>query len=119
MVSKRSMINLGPTFPTIVCLCGSTRFWGEFQEVNLQETLAGRIVLSIANIASSDPELFAKLPEHERERTRALLDNLHFRKIELADEILIINKDGYIGDATKRELDYAQRLGKVIRWLEP
>jgi hypothetical protein len=109
---------LNPTFPTIVCLCGSTRFWREFQEVNRQETLAGKIVLSIANVASSDAELFAGLSEQEREHIVKTLDELHFRKIELADEVLIINKNGYMGESTKWELEYAQHLGKVIRWLE-
>jgi hypothetical protein len=114
----RRTINLESTFPTIVCLCGSTRFWREFQQINLQETLAGKIVLSIANVASSDAELFAGLSEQERKHVVKTLDELHFRKIELADEVLIINKEGYVGESTKRELEYAQRLGKVIRWLE-
>jgi hypothetical protein len=118
MYSNRRTIDLEPTFPTIVCLCGSTRFWREFQEVNLQETLAGNIVLSIANVSSSDTELFAGLSEQEREHIVKTLDELHFRKIELADEVLIINKEGYMGESTKRELEYAQHLGKVIRWLE-
>jgi hypothetical protein len=85
----------------------------------LQETLAGKIVLSIANIASSDAELFAAHSKQERERITRTLDKLHFRKIELADEVFIINKDGYVGKSTRREIDYARSLGKVIRWLEP
>jgi hypothetical protein len=85
----------------------------------LQETLAGKIVLSIANISSSDTELFAAHSKQERERITKTLDELHFRKIELADEVLIINKDGYVGESTGRELDYALSLAKVIRWLEP
>jgi hypothetical protein len=119
MPSKRRTIDLEPTFPIIVCLCGSTRFWREFQQINLQETLAGKIVLSIANVASSDAELFAGLSEQERKHVVKTLDELYFRKIELADEVLIINKEGYVGEFTKRELEYAQCLGKVIRWLEP
>jgi hypothetical protein len=119
MTSERCAVKLESTFPTIVCLCGSTKFWREFQEVNLQETLAGKIVLSIANIASTDTELFAKHSEQQREQIIKSLDKLHFRKIELADEVFIINKDGYVSESTQRELDYARSLGKVIRWLEP
>jgi hypothetical protein len=118
MISKRRVVELESTFPTIVCLCGSTRFYEEFQRVNIQETLAGKIVLSIASFASSEADYFARLPEQEAEQLKATLDELHFRKIELADEVLIINKDGYIGESTRREIDYALSLGKVIRWLE-
>lgn len=119
MSSERRLVKLESTFPTIVCLCGSTKFWREFQEVNLKETLAGKIVLSIANVGSSDTELFAHSSEQERKRLIKTLDELHFRKIELSDEVFIINKDGYIGESTQRELEYARSLGKVIRWLEP
>ena len=119
MTAKRRLLELESTFPTIVCLCGSTKFWREFQEINLQETLKGKIVLSIANVASSDDELFAKLSLTERERITRSLDELHFRKIELSDEVFIVNKNSYIGDSTKRELEYAQSLGKKICWLEP
>jgi hypothetical protein len=116
---QRRLLERESTFPTIVCLCGSTKFWREFQEVNLQETLKGKIVLSIANVASSDDELFAQLSQIEREHITNALDELHFRKIELADEVFIVNKGGYVGESTKRELEYAQRLEKKIRWLEP
>jgi hypothetical protein len=119
MASKRRVFELESTFPTIVCLCGSTRFYHEFQMVNARETLAGNIVLSIANFASSEAEYFALLPEEESERVKVTLDELHKRKIELADEVFIVNKDGYIGESTRRELDYALSLAKVIRWLEP
>jgi hypothetical protein len=119
MSTERRMIKLESTFPMIVCLCGSTKFWREFQEINLQETLKGKIVLSIANVASSDDELFAKLSLTERECVTSSLDELHFRKIELADEVFIVNKGGYIGESTKRELEYAKSLGKTVRWLEP
>jgi len=55
------------TKPTIVCLCGSTRFWQTFQEANLQETLAGKIVLSIGAANGTDDEHFGALPRDEYE----------------------------------------------------
>lgn len=105
--------------PSIVCLCGSTRFWRTFQQASLAETLAGRIVLSIGAASGTDDEHFGNLPRAEYDRIKADLDALHLRKIELADEVLILNVDGYIGESTRRELEHAQALGKVIRYLEP
>lgn len=106
-------------FPLVVCLCGSTRFWREFQRAGLAETMAGRIVLSIGAASGTDDEHFGNLPRDEYDRVKAMLDALHMHKIELADEVLILNVGGYIGESTRRELEYARALGKVIRWLEP
>lgn len=105
-------------FPIVVCLCGSTRFWRTFQEAGLQETMAGKIVLSIGAASGTDDEHFGNLPQEEYDRVKVMLDQLHMHKIELADEVLILNCGGYIGESTARELAYAQSLGKVIRFLE-
>lgn len=99
--------------PRIVCLCGSTRFSEAFQAANLRETLAGNIVLTIGLDMKSDAAL--GLPED----TKAKLDELHLRKIDLADEVLILNVGGYIGESTARELAYARERGKAVRFLEP
>ncbi len=96
-----TLINNQP-FPKIVCLCGSRRFITLFHAVNSQETLAGNIVLSIGD-CSIDGE--------DKIRT----DKLHFRKIELADEVIIISVDKYIGESTRNEIEYAESLGKPIR----
>jgi hypothetical protein len=104
--------------PTIVCLCGSTRFWREFQAAGLRETMAGRIVLSIGAASGTDDEHFGNLPRAEYDAIKTMLDELHMRKIDLADEVLILNLDGYIGESTARELAYAQSLGKRVRYLE-
>jgi hypothetical protein len=113
--------------PKIVCLCGSTRFSATFREANLRETLAGNIVLTVGCDTKSDTDLFGgKLPE-EQTAIKTRLDALHFRKIELANEVLILDVDGYIGDSTRRELNHAHELGKSIRfwsdenpnWSEP
>jgi len=100
-------------FPRIVCLCGSTRFWKAFQETNLRETLAGRIVLSVGCATTSDEDLGITPDEKVR------LDDLHLRKIELADEVLVLNVGGYIGESTGNELAYALALKKPVRTLEP
>jgi hypothetical protein len=106
------------TRPTIVCLCGSTRFGGAFREANLRETVAGRIVLSIGCDLRSDHELWDGLPADELEALKDRLDELHKRKIDLADEVLILNVGGYIGSSTRSELEYALARGKTVRYLE-
>ena len=100
--------------PKIVCLCGSTRFMEAFQKANREESLKGNIVLTVEIVAydgATDPQ--RANPEEKR-----ILDELHLRKIELADEILVLNVGGYIGESTKREIEHAKSLGKRIRWLE-
>lgn len=103
--------------PIIVCLCGSTRFFDTFREANLEETLQGKIVLSIGCDTKADKGVFASLPREERAEIKAALDELHLRKIDLADEVLILNVDGYIGESTQKELEYARNLGKRIRFI--
>lgn len=105
-----------PQLPTIVCLCGSTRFWRTFQRAGLRETMAGRIVLSIGAASGTDDEHFGNLPKAEYDRIKTMLDELHMRKIELCDEVLILDQDKYIGESTARELAYAQQLGKKVRY---
>lgn len=83
-------------------------------EANYQETMAGHIVLSVGFFAHADAALKPVLTMEQKEA----LDNLHFRKIDLADEILVINVGGYIGESTTREIHYAYRKGRLIRFLE-
>lgn len=103
-------------FPKIVCLCGSTRFMEAFKDANLNETIAGNVVLSIGCDTKSDKDLIAlgKLTKEAKEG----LDELHKRKIDLADEILVLNVDGYIGESTRSEIEYAKKTNKSIRMLE-
>lgn len=104
--------------PKVVCLCGSTRFSQAYQDANLRETIAGNIVLTIGADMKSDAALFASMSSDELEALKVRLDELHKRKIDLADEILVLNVDGYIGSSTKSEIEYAEKHGKVIRYLE-
>jgi hypothetical protein len=99
--------------PVIVCLCGSTRFGDAFRDANLRETLAGKVVLTVGCDFKSDSALVLAPEVKER------LDALHLRKIALADEVLILNVGGHIGESTARELRYAAELGKTVRFLEP
>ena len=98
--------------PEIVCLCGSTRFFKTFDEQNFRLTLDGKIVLSIGCNTKSDEGLMLTAVD------KARLDELHKRKIDLADSILVLNVGGYIGDSTRSEIEYARAHGKPVEFLE-
>ena len=101
---------------TIVCLCGSTRFYEDFIEANLQETMQGKIVLSVGVFGHSDKVIHGRNIELS-EQDKTMLDKLHKEKILLSDEILVINRGGYIGSSTRSEINFAMGLGKDIRYL--
>lgn len=105
--------------PKIVCLCGSVRFDEAFRIANRTETLAGNIVLSIGCNMKKDADFFGSISYEELMVIKEGLDELHKRKIDLADEILVLNIDGYVGDSTKSEIRYAIKHNKPVRWLEP
>jgi len=116
MMRKAQGIDTGSSpRPRVVCLCGSTRFWREFQAASLRETQAGRIVLSIGAATASDAEHLANGTITEAQKR--MFDELHLRKIDMADEILVIDVDSYVGESTAREVCYALDRGKTIRWL--
>ncbi len=100
-----------PKRPEVVCLCGSTRFRAEFTRVNAELSAAGSIVLA--------PGVFAHDGDPMTEAEKVALDELHKRKIDLADRVLVINVDGYIGSSTRSEIDYALARGKPVDYLEP
>jgi hypothetical protein len=104
--------------PTVVVLCGSTRFFTTFMRANYEETMAGRIVLSVGFYPHSQDEAHGEQVGCTAEQKEAL-DQLHMRKIDLADEVLVLNVGGYIGDSTRREVAYARQMRKPVRWLEP
>ncbi len=98
--------------PVIVCLCGSTRFHEAFRQANLRETLRLKIVLTIGCDFKGDDALGLSPTVKQQ------LDELHLRKIDLADEIVVLNVGGYIGQSTRREIAYARKYGKRVRFLE-
>lgn len=104
--------------PIIVCLCGSTRFYETFQRANYEQTMLGKIVLSVGFYPHSQTQAHGEEVGCTPEQKQAL-DALHLRKIDLADEVLILNVGGYIGESTRNELRYARELGKPVRFWEP
>jgi len=103
--------------PVVVCLCGSTRFYKQFQQANYSETMAGRIVLSVGFYPHA-PEVHGEGVGCSPEQ-KVALDELHKRKIDLADEVLVLNVGGYVGESTASEIKYALTHGKRVRYLEP
>ena len=96
----------------VVTLCGSARFKDAFAEAQKRLTLEGNIVLSLGLFAlSGDEEVF-------KPGAKEMLADMHKRKIDMADEIFVINVGGYIGNRTRSEIEYARETGKAIRYLE-
>lgn len=103
----------------IITLCGSTRFKDEFMEVQKDLTLKGYIVLSVGLFGhSGDLEVWEGMDEGTITKTKEMLDDMHKKKIDMADEIYVINVNGYIGESTKSEIEYAKRHNKKINYLE-
>ena len=95
----------------IITLCGSTKFRDEFIAEQKRLTLEGNIVISVGLFGhSGDNEVWS-------ETIKEMLDDMHKRKIDLADEIFVINVGGYIGASTKSEIEYALKTGKTIKYL--
>ncbi len=96
----------------VITLCGSTRFKEQFLEAQKRLTLAGNIVISV--------ELFGHSGDEEvwTEGTKEMLDDMHKRKIDMADAIYVINVGGYIGASTRSEIEYARQTGKEVLFLE-
>ena len=96
-----------------ITLCGSTRFKDDYIRVQKELTLAGNIVISVGLFGhQGDDEVW-------EDGVKEMLDDMHLAKIDMADEIFVINPGGYIGASTKREIAYASAKGKKISSLEP
>lgn len=95
----------------VITLCGSTRFKDQFIEAQKNLTLQGNIVITVGLFGHSGDS------EALNEETKAMLDDIHKRKIDMSDEIFVINVGGYIGSSTKSEIEYAIAHGKEVRYL--
>lgn len=102
----------------VITLCGSTRFKEEFLKAQKELSLQGNIVISVGLFGhSGDKEVWENMDEGTRTKTKEMLDDMHKRKIDMADEIFVINVDGYIGESTKSEIEYAKKNGKKVNYL--
>lgn len=98
----------------VITLCGSTRFKDEFMKIQKDLTLQGNIVISVGLFGHADGEFGTVITDE----VKIMLDDMHKRKIDMADEIFVINKDNYIGSSTKSEIEYAIKTGKKVNYLE-
>ena len=105
----------------VVCLCGSTRFTVEMSNIIWNYAKQGILALGCCILLSNHENSGREIDHHlaEKENVAEILDELHLRKIDIADEVFIVNVNGYIGDGTKREIRYASAHKKPIRFLEP
>ena len=104
----------------VITLCGSTRFKNEFIEAQKKLTLEGNIVISVGLFGhAGDSEVWENMDEGTLTKTKEMLDDMHMYKIDMADYIYVINVGGYIGDSTRSEIEYAEMLGKEVKYLEP
>ena len=92
----------------VITLCGSMKFKDDFLREQKRLTLEGNIVLA--------PNMFEL--ENITSNIKSMLDEMHKRKIDLADEVFVINKNSYVCSSTKSEIEYAQNLGKKINFME-
>ena len=96
----------------VITLCGSTKFKDEFLIEQKRLTLEGNIVISVGLFGhSGDDEVWT-------ENIKKMLDDMHKRKIDMADEIFVINKNGYIGSSTKSEIEYSLKTNKKVNYME-
>ncbi|WP_034217127.1 hypothetical protein [Actinoplanes subtropicus] len=99
----------------MITLCGSTKFEAEFAEVNQRLTLEGYVVISLGTFTLPD------LPGYDwtvdSSNLKGRLGRVHFQKIRMADEVYIVDPGGYLGESTRREIAYAESLGKPVRYL--
>ena len=103
----------------VITLCGSTRFKEQFMEAQKRLTLEGNIVISVGLFGhAGDQEVWDGMDEGTLSKTKEMLDDMHKRKIDMADEIYVINVGGYIGDSTRSEIQYAEEHGKTIRYYQ-
>ena len=103
----------------VITLCGSTRFKDDFLKVQKELTLNGNIVISVGLFDhSEDSKTWENMDEGALTKTKKMLDDMHKRKIDMADSIHVINVNGYIGSSTKSEIEYAKLHNKKITYLE-
>ena len=92
----------------VITLCGSTKFKDEFMRIQKELTLEGYIVISVGCFGHSG-DVFT-------DDQKIMLDDMHKRKIDMADGIMVINPGGYIGSSTRSEIEYAQGTGKYVKF---
>jgi hypothetical protein len=119
-------IELTQSKPKIITLCGSSRFCGEMAVLAWEFEKGGAIALGLHLLPQDYCVQKGMVPDAagnihhigEQEGVEQQMDALHFKKIEMADTVFVVNIGGYIGASTSREIAYAEHLGKRVAYLE-
>ncbi len=99
----------------VVTLCGSTKFEAEFAGVNQRLMMEGCVAISLGMFSLSHLRDYDWTADGSDLKGR--LDSVHFQKIRMADEVYVVDPGGYLGESTRREIAYAESLGKPVRYL--
>ena len=102
----------------IITLCGSVKFWNEYRIWNAILTLEGNVVFSCGLSLKSGFEDILRMDRRSHDEIKRELDRIHLKKIDLSDEIFVLNVGGYIGESTRKEIEYAVMHGKTVTYLE-
>lgn len=100
----------GSEIPKVICLCGSTRFRPEFEDATRRITVECNIFLTVG--------FFGHSGDVVTDEQKESLDDLHLRKIDIADEVWVVHRDRYVGESTSREIEYARENGKKVVWYD-
>ena len=95
----------------VITLCGSARFKDDFIKVQKRLSIEGNIALSLSFFDLDKGEVLT-------DENKKLLDDIHKRKIDMSDEIYVINKGGYIWESTRSEIEYAKKKNKIVNYME-
>jgi len=99
----------------IVCYCGSLRVALEaFKKAEYDSVIRGDIALLPCCMFVDIEREYGAESDYKQKA-----DHLHKRKIDICDEVFVLNVGGYIGQSTRSEIDYAESIGKPIVYLEP
>jgi len=103
--------------PEIICICGSSKFVAEMAIFRWELEKSGKVITLGLHLL---PLSYIKVRDHgaENEGIAAIMDELHFRKIDISDKVFIFNYGGYIGESTRNEIEYTKKIGKPITYLE-
>jgi hypothetical protein len=107
-VEECPIYKLHKNYIKVITLCGSTRFKRDFRRIEQELNFKGNLVISLNNFTHIE----------DKDPRKEMLNNIHFKRIDLSDSIFVINKDNYIGNSTKREIEYAKEKGKEIIYME-
>lgn len=97
----------------VITLCGSTKFKDDFIVAQKELTLQNYVVISVGTFGHADKEFGKRITDEVKE----MLDSMHRQKIDMADEIYVINRNGYIGESTRSEIEYAKATGKKVNYM--